>query len=93
MKSITRIPILKRSTARRATEAIAATAICRALWRSPASFYREAQERISLSDDGWSVSTRPPRTSVRCLGDGGQIRGRRPRSRFPLHPDLEAYIG
>ena len=30
------------------------------LWPAPASFYVQAKERISLSDEGWSVSARPP---------------------------------
>ena len=30
------------------------------LWPPPASFYEQAQQQITLGDDGWAVGTRPP---------------------------------
>ena len=59
MKSTSRTPITRRLSARGLSGDRGAPDLG-GLWPLPTSFYQQAQENVISSDDGWSVSTRPP---------------------------------
>ena len=59
MKPTRRIPIPRRSPARRRGGDRSARDLP-GLWAPLASFYQHARENVTPNDDGWSVRTRPP---------------------------------